>query len=95
MTKNLKYIPYGNAHIEINNGNVALVSYVTKVAEIDADGWLTIRGLYSMTTRKHIGAFVKECVIFPNGEHMTYQDAKWLYEHGNRFNIHTGEIQEI
>ena len=56
--KKLTKMPYANAHIEIDeNGNVYLYSYVTLVAELTADKWLTVFGLYSMTTRKHISAF--------------------------------------
>lgn len=87
-TVNLKSIPYGNAKVIINSGNIKLISYVTTVAEIQ-DDWLTIYGLYSMTTRKHISAFVKEyCGI-------TYQTAKKIYEDGLKYNLATGEVVEI
>jgi hypothetical protein len=47
---------------------------------------LRVYGLYSATTRRHIGAFVKEYA------NLTYQTAKRLYEDGYGYNIHTGEI---
>ena len=68
------------------DGTINLVSYETIVAVIDKEGWLLIKGLYSRTTRKHIGAFVKE---FCNLE---YEDAKRIYDNAWLYNIHTGEI---
>lgn len=88
--KKLTKMPYANAHIEIDeNGNVYLYSYVTLVAELANDGWLTIFGLYSMTTRKHISAFCKEYCGAVN-----YQYAKKAYEAGCSVNVETGEIAE-
>lgn len=89
--KKLSAMPYAQAHIEIDdNGDIALFSYVTRVATLTADGWLTIYGLYSATTRKHISAFCKEyCGV------VAYQDAKAAYEGGYRINIYTGEIEEL
>jgi hypothetical protein len=42
-----------------------------------------------MTTRKHLGAFAKEYC------HLNYQCLKQLYEDNMRFNLATGEIEEI
>lgn len=93
--RKLSAMPYAQAHVEIDdNNNIHLFSYVTRVATITNDKWLTIHGLYSMTTRKHIGAFVKEYVIFPNGNRGDYQLAKQLYNNNHSFNIETGEIME-
>lgn len=88
--KKLTKMPYANAHIEIDeNGNIYLYSYVTLVAELTADGWLTVFGLYSMTTRKHISAFCKEyCGV------VDYHYAKSAYERGCSVNTETGEIAE-
>ena len=87
-TLKLKSMPYANAKVIIgDDGIICLVSYKTIVATITND-WLEILGLYSMTTRKHIGAFVKEYA------NTTYQTAKWLYENDHIFNINTGEIKE-
>lgn len=84
----LSSMPYANAEVRIDDeGIITLISYTTPVAQI-ANDWLTVGGLYSMTTRKHIGAFVKEYA------NTTYQTAKWLYENDHVFNINTGEIKE-
>lgn len=65
--------------------NKWLVSYHTIVAEIQ-NGWLIINGLYSRTTIKHIGWFMKSLGF-------DYQTAKTLYEKGLAMNIHTGEVK--
>lgn len=94
--KKLTKMPYAQAHIEIDDeNNITLFSYVTRVAEIDADGWVTIYGLHSATTRKHISAFLAEYVTFPNGEHGVYQDFKKLYNDGYSMNVETGEIRKF
>lgn len=85
--KKLAKMPYAQAHIEIHeNGDIALYSYVTLVAEIICGEWLIIRGLYSQTTKRHIGAFCKELA------NCDYQTAKQIYSDGCKMNIHTGEI---
>jgi hypothetical protein len=90
--KKLTAMPYAQAHIEIdNNNNINLFSYVTLVATISGDGWLTVNGLYSATTRKHISAFMKEY----GGGKLDYYSAKGAYEGNYRINIHTGEIEEL
>lgn len=88
--RKLKEMPYAQAHVEIDdNGNIFLFSYTTLVAMIDSEGWVVIGGLYSMTTRKHIGAFMRE---YANSD---YQTAKKIYEDGYRFNMYTGEVVDI
>ena len=88
--KKLTAMPYAQAHIEIDdNGNIALFSYVTRVAELTDDGWLTIYGLYSMTTRKHISAFMREYT------NLDYYTAKAAYEGNYRINVETGEVEEL
>lgn len=89
--KKLTKMPYANAHIEIDNdGNTYLYSYVTLVAELTAENWLTIFGLHSMTTRKHISAFCSEyCGL------IDYCYAKKAYEGGYSINTETGEIVEL
>jgi hypothetical protein len=89
--KKLSAMPYAQAHIEIDDDlNIHLFSYVTLVATITSEGWLTVNGLYSMTTRKHISAFMREY-----GGVLDYQSAKSAYEGGYRINIYTGEIEEL
>lgn len=79
--------PYANARIcKFNDGTISLVSYRTTVLEISPEGWLTVNGLYSMTTIKHIGWFMKE--VFG----LTYQHAKRAYTTGEKFNVYTGEV---
>lgn len=85
---NLKYMPYAQAKIVKDENTSVLVSYQTKVAQVDKDGWLKIFGLYSHTTRKHIGAFMRELGL-------DYKTAKFLYENGLKLNINTGEIKDI
>lgn len=88
-TVKLTKIPTGQAMVIIyDDGTKDLISYTTKVAEIDNEGWLAIYGLYSITTRKHIGVFVSEYAD------MTYQQAKAIYEDGYKYNIYTGEVRE-
>ena len=94
--KKLAYAPYAQAHVEIDKaGNIHLFSYRTLVCCIDKDGWLTCTGLYSATTRKYIGYFMREYVTYPNGAHGTYQDAKRCYYDNVRFNVNTGEVEDL
>lgn len=79
---------YANTYVRIFDDNtVQLISYATTVIEITPDGWLTVNGLYSMTTIKHIGWFMRE-------RGMTYQLAKQLYLDGMMYNIYTGETKK-
>lgn len=83
----LSAMPYAQAHIRIgDDGSIYLFSYTTLVAEINPDGWLYVYGLHSQTTRRHIGAFVRE---YANCD---YSLAKLIYEDGMVYNIHTGEV---
>ena len=70
------------------DGTVQLVSYTTTVIEITPEGWMTVNGLYSRTTIKHIGWFMRE-------RGMTYQLAKQLYQAGEKLNLHTGEVKAV
>ena len=90
MEKKLSAMPHAQAKVVIMpNGLTILRSYETNVAYLRPDGWLSINGLYSATTRKHIGAFVKEYA------NITYQLAKDLCLKKMAYNIYTGEIIEI
>lgn len=90
MEKKLNKMPYAQAKVLImDNGNIILRSYYTDVAMIRSDGWLTINGLYSTTTRRHISAFVKEYA------NISYQLAKDLCIKKMAYNIYTGEVVEI
>lgn len=78
---------YAQTYVRIFDDNtVQLVSYVTTVIEIDPEGWLHVNGLYSMTTIKHIGWFMRE-------RGMTYQLAKQLYHDHKDMNVYTGEVR--
>ena len=89
-TTNLSAMPYAQAKVlRFEDGTIQLMSYATIVATIDRDGWLSIHGLYSMTTRKHIGAFMKEYTG------MDYHTAKQIYTDGYQMNIHTGEVTPL
>ena len=87
--KKLTQIPYGQCHVEIvDKNNVVLFSHYTLVAKIE-NGWFSIlNGLYSMTTKKHIGAFAKEYANIP------YKVVKQLHEDKMMLNINTGEVVE-
>lgn len=69
--------------------NITLISYTTPIIEVDSDGWLEVNGLYSATTRKHIGWFMREYF------NLSYQLAKSLYEDKVKMNVYTGEVEEI
>lgn len=89
MTRKFKDHPNAQACvIENEDGYKALQSYQTIVAEVDAEGWLRINGLYSATTRKHIGWFVRELGI----KYQPYQLAKQLYNDHAQMNVYTGEV---
>ena len=90
MTMN-RFEGHKKAHaciLTYTTGSIILVSYSTSVAMIDRDGWLHINGLYSRTTIKHIGWFMK---MFG----LTYQDAKQIYMDDMEMNIYTGEVRKI
>ena len=90
MTKRLKKMPYAQARVTIDEKQIKLVSYVTEVIIIDKEtGWVTVTGLYSTTTRRHISAFVKE--YFPAG--YDYYTVKDMYNKNYYFNIFTGDIK--
>ena len=79
---------YAQAHENLfTDGTVQLVSYSTVVIEITPEGWLHCTGLYSMTTIKHIGWFMRE-------RGFTYQLAKQMYLDNKEFNIYTGECRD-
>lgn len=70
-----------------NDGTMALISYKTTVAQVDPEGWLSINGLYSRTTIKHIGWFAQLLGT-------TYTTCKQIYHDNKEMNIHTGEIRD-
>lgn len=79
---------YASTHVRIYDDNtVKLVSYNTTVIVISPDGWLRCNGLYSATTIKHIGWFMRE-------RGFTYYLAKQMYLDRKEFNIYTGECRD-
>lgn len=81
--------PYAQAQVNsYYDGDITMISYNTPVILI-RDGWLECTGLYSRTTIKHIGWFMRE---YGFGD---YQLAKSLYLNDYKMNIHTGEIVKI
>ena len=86
----LKNHPYANCSVRVlNDGSVVFTSYKTDVIYIDKDGWLCVTGLYSATTRKQIGYFLKEYV-----PQLNYYDIKSLYWADRMLNIHTDELKK-
>lgn len=83
----LKFMPYAKAYILRRPNCITLVSYKTEVAEIKG-GMLMVYGLYSKTTRKHIGAFLKEFGL-------NYSIAKYCYTHKVGFDIITKEYSAL
>lgn len=71
--------------IDRDSGDKELISYTTRVCAVYGD-WLVVYGLYSATTRKHIGWFMKELGF-------DYQTAKHLYDNDLMMNIYTGEVK--
>lgn len=62
MEKNysvLRAMPYAQARVVREPNAIVLISYQTAVAAI-IGGCLIVNGLYSATTRRHIGAFCRE-----------------------------------
>ena len=93
--KTLARMPYAQAKIyRYDDGSVALVSYTTCVATINNEGWLSVRGLYSNTTRRHLSAFAAECC---GTDYYTLKKCYYCHLQYNIYtkefyNIHTGEV---
>ena len=85
----LKNHPYAQCSVRVLlDGSIVFTSYNTDVIYIDKYGWLYVSGLYSATTRKQIGYFLKEYV-----PQLSYYDIKCLYYSNHMININTGEIK--
>ena len=88
----LAYCPYGKTNaVKYTDGTIKLTSYETDVAFLTPDGWLTIKGLYSTTTRRHIMAFLKEYA--PTVAY--FDTVKSLVTNGYKIDINTGEILPV
>lgn len=85
----LSHLPAAQAGVNFApSGELVLMSYTTVTLVLDKNGWLTCTGLYSATTRKHIGAFLKEYM-----PHVSFSTVSDMVKNGYDFNIHTGEIR--
>jgi len=81
----LKLMPYAQAHIvRLDDGTIILYSYATAVARIE-DNCLIVEGLYSATTRRHIGAFAKQFGT-------DYSTAKRCFVNLEAYNLKTKEF---
>lgn len=93
MIKTFKNHPYCQAKIYINDEakegeyKIVLQSYNTFVLYIDNNDILDCTGLYSRTTIKHIGYFLRE--FYPS---ISYYDVKNAYNKGKRLNLITKEL---
>lgn len=90
VDKRLDLMPHAQAGIVRDERGTHLYSYSTLACTISPAGWLTCKCIYSQTTRKHIGAFLKEC-----GNGATKNDAIFCYENNSAYNIYTGEVKII
>ena len=97
MNRCLKYMPYAQAHIydqyEYDVPVVELWSYTTCVVRVIRGHWLQCTGLYSMTTRKHISAFMRE--MFPELNGSGFWLCKSIAGTGKEMDIRTGEVRDI
>lgn len=87
VDKRLPGMEYAQAGILLEPGAELLVSYETIVAEKRADGWVHVYGLFSASTRKHLGTWGKRF-------NLPYHVLKGLYEHDLEYNVNTGEFQK-
>jgi len=91
MVKTLKKMPYAQARVWESEGIGRkcrmLISYSTHVIEVDNGGMMRCTGLYSMTTRKHISAFLWE--YYPN---ISFNMVKAIAGTDKTLDTETGEI---
>ena len=79
---------YAQAYVRLyDDGTIELISYSTLVARISPAGWLEVTGLYSRTTIKHLGWFMKRYTS------STYYSAKKCVSDDMLFNVFTGEFK--
>lgn len=87
----LQTMPHAQARVITTPEQTMLKSYDTIVIIVDtAEGWVECTGTYSQTTRKHISAFCKEF-----GYNLTYQLLKQIFTDKKKYNIYTGEVQNL
>lgn len=90
MERTLRKMPYAQAKVrdyaDIGRDMRVLQSYRTDVVIVDI-GMMECTGLYSMTTRKHISAFLWE--YYPN---ISFQMVKDIAGTGKKIDVLTGRI---
>lgn len=86
--------PHGSCGIVEQPDCILLVSYTTVCGDLTNDGWLTPCHYSTVTTAKHINAFIKDYVRAADPT-FSYKDWKKLVDKNVSYNIHTGEIKEI
>ena len=90
MERTLKKMPYAQAKIrdyaDIGRDMRILQSYRTDVIIVN-NGIMECTGLYSMTTRKHISAFLWE--YYPR---ISFSMVKTIAGTGKKLDVMTGEI---
>ena len=85
----LQSIPSGRSRVFIDDdGRITLINHLTRIVEINPEGWLIVYGLYQATIRKHIAAFAKEYTS------LDFKTLKKCFENGLSINIHTGKVIE-
>lgn len=90
-TSKLATMPYAQATVCEENGAYILISYTTPVAYITNTRWLVVNGLYSMTTRRHIRAFLKEhCDAY-----ISFDSIRQMIADHYAMNLDTGEVMPI
>ena len=82
----LDRMPYAQAGVDVNGGDITLWSYATCAAEIHGKA-LYVSCLCSVTTRKHVSAFLKEYA-----PRLSYCDAKRAFQAGRPIDIEPGEF---
>lgn len=87
VDKRLPGMEYAQVGILYEPACEFLVSYETLVAELTSDGWVTVYGLFSATTRKHLSRWGRLHGI-------GYYTLKRLYEKSKTMNIYTGEERD-
>lgn len=81
---------FASAGVKFDEHGTHLYSYLKHVATISPDGWLHVYGLYSATTRRHIGYFLKE---YACGTY--YSVARTCYDTNKEYNYRTGKYRSL
>lgn len=89
VDERLALCPNGQCGVRYWNDRNELISYNTVVIRVFHDGWLQVSGLYSATTRRHIGYFLRQ--FMPQ---ITFQQIKEMCLGNYDYNVVTGEIRE-